>query len=92
MPADGRLFLGVNDDEVNDNHGEFTVDVRPDTSTNRRYVSTSRGLRAEPSASGSRILARYGLCCPPLLLSHDSASCDPTLWAAGTRRTPGESA
>ena len=36
MPADGRLFLGVNDDEVNDNHGEFTVDVRPDTSTNRR--------------------------------------------------------
>ena len=36
MPADGRLFLGVNDDEVNDNRGEFTVDVRPDTSTNRR--------------------------------------------------------
>ena len=36
MPADGRLFLGVNDDDVNDNRGEFTVDVRPDTSTNRR--------------------------------------------------------
>ena len=29
MPADGRLFLGVNDDEVNDNTGEFVVDVRP---------------------------------------------------------------
>ena len=30
MPADGRLFLGVNDDQVADNHGEFAVDVRPD--------------------------------------------------------------
>jgi len=36
MPADGRLFLGINDDEVNDNHGEFTVDVRPDASNTRR--------------------------------------------------------
>ena len=29
MPADGRLFLGVNDDEVTDNPGEFMVDVGP---------------------------------------------------------------
>ena len=37
MPADGRLFLGVNDDQVADNQGEFTVEVRPDpTSANRR--------------------------------------------------------
>jgi hypothetical protein len=37
MPADGRLFLGVNDDQVADNKGEFTVDVRPDpTSATRR--------------------------------------------------------
>ena len=37
MPADGRLFLGVNDDDVNDNTGEFVVDVRPEsTTTNRR--------------------------------------------------------
>lgn len=27
MPADGRLFLGVNDDAVGDNEGEFRVDV-----------------------------------------------------------------
>ena len=25
MPADGQLYLGVNDDEVSDNRGEFTV-------------------------------------------------------------------
>jgi hypothetical protein len=37
MPADGRLFLGVNDDNVADNQGEFTVEVRPDpTSATRR--------------------------------------------------------
>jgi len=36
MPADGRLFLGVNDDDVNDNRGEFVVDVRPESTTNRR--------------------------------------------------------
>jgi hypothetical protein len=36
MPADGRLFLGVNDDEVNDNTGEFVVDVRPATPVNQR--------------------------------------------------------
>jgi hypothetical protein len=37
MPADGRLYLGVNDDQVTDNRGEFTVDVRPDpASANRR--------------------------------------------------------
>jgi hypothetical protein len=28
MPADGPLFLGVNDDEVGDNRGEFTVSVQ----------------------------------------------------------------
>jgi hypothetical protein len=28
MPADGQLYLGVNDDEVNDNRGEFTVKMR----------------------------------------------------------------
>ena len=36
MPADGRLFLGVNDDQVADNKGEFTVDVRPDPTSNTR--------------------------------------------------------
>jgi PA-IL-like protein len=29
MPADGVLFLGVNDDEFNDNRGEFVVSVAP---------------------------------------------------------------
>ena len=29
MPADGQLFLGVNDDEVSDNRGEFIVRVMP---------------------------------------------------------------
>ncbi len=27
MPADGRLFLGINDDNVNDNQGEFRVEI-----------------------------------------------------------------
>lgn len=36
MPADGRLFLGVNDDEVNDNTGEFVVDIRPSDPNQRR--------------------------------------------------------
>jgi hypothetical protein len=36
MPADGRLYLGVNDDVVNDNRGEFTVDVRPNPSSGNR--------------------------------------------------------
>ena len=27
MPADGTLFLGVNDDEFNDNRGEFVVSM-----------------------------------------------------------------
>jgi hypothetical protein len=27
MPADGRLFIGINDDNVNDNHGEFQVEI-----------------------------------------------------------------
>lgn len=29
MPADGQLFLGINDDEVSDNRGEFIVRVMP---------------------------------------------------------------
>ena len=29
MPASGRLFLGINDDEVGDNQGAFRVDVSP---------------------------------------------------------------
>ena len=28
MPADGRLYLGINDDEVSDNRGEFVVQMR----------------------------------------------------------------
>ena len=28
MPADGRLYLGVNDDQIADNHGEFTVQIQ----------------------------------------------------------------
>jgi hypothetical protein len=29
MPADGVLYLGVNDSGVNDNRGEFTVRITP---------------------------------------------------------------
>lgn len=29
MPADGQLYLMVNDDEVSDNHGEFIVQITP---------------------------------------------------------------
>ena len=29
MPADGTLYLGINDDEVNDNRGEFIVSMSP---------------------------------------------------------------
>jgi len=29
MPANGRLYLGINDDYVNDNEGSFVVDVTP---------------------------------------------------------------
>jgi hypothetical protein len=29
MPADGQLYLGINDDEVSDNGGEFIVQVTP---------------------------------------------------------------
>ena len=29
MPADGQLYLGINDDEVSDNRGEFVVTVQP---------------------------------------------------------------
>ena len=30
MPADGTLYLGINDDEMNDNRGEFTVSLSAD--------------------------------------------------------------
>ena len=29
MPADGQLYLGINDDEVSDNAGEFVVQITP---------------------------------------------------------------
>jgi hypothetical protein len=29
MPADGQLYLGINDDEVSDNRGEFVVQITP---------------------------------------------------------------
>jgi hypothetical protein len=35
MPANGQLYLGINDDEVSDNRGEFTVTLSP-TTTRRR--------------------------------------------------------
>lgn len=35
MPARGELFLGVNDDHVNDNRGEFVVEIRPVGKTRR---------------------------------------------------------
>jgi hypothetical protein len=35
MPADGRLYLGVNDDGLQDNQGQFMVQVRPGALTNR---------------------------------------------------------
>jgi hypothetical protein len=36
MPARGELFLGVNDDHVNDNRGEFVVQIRNLGATRRR--------------------------------------------------------
>jgi hypothetical protein len=36
MPAAGALFLGVNDDHVNDNRGEFVVEIQPVGRTQRR--------------------------------------------------------
>ena len=36
MPADGELFLGVNDDGLNDNSGQFTVTVTAAARANRR--------------------------------------------------------
>lgn len=35
MPADGQLYLGINDDEVSDNRGEYIVTLTP-TMTRRR--------------------------------------------------------
>jgi hypothetical protein len=28
MPASGQLFLGINDDDVNDNQGGFRVNIQ----------------------------------------------------------------
>ena len=36
MPASGRLFLGINDDVVDDNGGEFRVMIAPATGGVRR--------------------------------------------------------
>jgi hypothetical protein len=36
MPAAGQLFLGINDDDVNDNQGEFRVDIQRSASGIRR--------------------------------------------------------
>jgi hypothetical protein len=36
MPADGQLYLGINDDEVSDNRGEFTVTLTHTRLTRRR--------------------------------------------------------
>lgn len=45
MPAAGRLFLGVNDDQLNDNKGHFTVTVVPTETT---VSSPSAGARRRP--------------------------------------------
>lgn len=37
MPAAGELFLGVNDDELSDNQGSFTVRVTRQATTRRRH-------------------------------------------------------
>ncbi len=36
MPADGRLFLGINDDNVADNQGEFQVQIARTSSVFQR--------------------------------------------------------
>jgi hypothetical protein len=36
MPADGQLYLGINDDEVSDNRGEFIVALTHSRTTRRR--------------------------------------------------------
>jgi hypothetical protein len=36
MPADGQLYLGINDDEVADNRGEYTVTMQHTRGTRRR--------------------------------------------------------
>jgi hypothetical protein len=36
MPASGPLFLGVNDDQLNDNEGEFRVDIQAGPQPRRR--------------------------------------------------------
>ena len=36
MPGNGTLYLGINDDELGDNRGEFVVTVTPQTTRRRR--------------------------------------------------------
>ena len=36
MPAAGQLYLGINDDEVSDNRGEFIVNLTHTPSTRRQ--------------------------------------------------------
>jgi hypothetical protein len=36
MPADGQLYLGINDDEMSDNRGEYTVTLQHTRSTRRQ--------------------------------------------------------
>jgi hypothetical protein len=36
MPGSGELFLGINDDHVADNQGQFTVRVEREASQRRR--------------------------------------------------------
>jgi hypothetical protein len=36
MPEAGELFLGINDDSLADNRGEFRVEIRRASSSRRR--------------------------------------------------------
>ena len=75
MPADGQLFLGINDDEVSDNRGEFS-------STCHEQPPVGSTDASEPDAH--RTLAHgVGVCpvfplhsspCPPSSLSPPSSS------------------
>ena len=44
MPANGQLYLGINDDEVSDNRGEFIVQITPLRRYDRR-PDKDRGTR-----------------------------------------------
>jgi hypothetical protein len=55
MPADGELYLGVNDSGRGDNSGSFSVRVIPDN----RYVGRPGGTRE----AGYGRARRDGRCC-----------------------------